>query len=195
MSRIKNMVVACLVFLSINPGLLHSQIKAFIFFNVLPGADHTVLTQWKMKPEPDTLSFEVERSRDKKIWERIATLSPHLSHLYSFADREPGEGLIYYRIKQAGVKDLSIYTDIKWVQVSKTGKLYIWPNPANNMLHVKTPFIKGSLDILDPGGRLMLKIAITDLITDVPVLRLSKGIYILHAKYKNEILVEKFIKE
>jgi hypothetical protein len=195
MARIKNIVIAGLVFLLINPGLLYSQIKPFIFFNVLPGADHTVLMQWRMKPEIDTLPFEVERGRDKKIWERIVPVNPHLSHLYSITDRQAGEGLIYYRIKQAGGKDLSIYTDIKWVQISKTGKLYIWPNPANNVLHVKTPFIKGSLDIIDPGGRLMLKITITDFITDVPVLRLSKGIYFLHAKYKKEILVEKFAKE
>ena len=195
MLRIKFIVVVSFVFLLISPGLLHSQTKPFILFDVLPGADHTVLTQWRMTPEIDTLPFEVERSRDKRTWERIASVAAHSSHQYSSTDTQPGEGLIYYRVRQVGSKGKFLYTGVNWVQISETGKLYIWPNPAKSVLHVKTPYVKGSMDIIDPGGKHILKITITDFITDIPTIRLSKGIYFLHVRYENEILVEKFVKE
>ncbi len=41
----------------------------------------------------------------------------------------------------------------------------------------------------------MLKISITGFITDVPIVRMSKGIYFIHVRYNNETLVEKFVKE
>jgi hypothetical protein len=195
MLRIKIMVVISLVFLLSSPGLLHSQTKPFILFDVLPGADHTVLTQWRMTPEIDTLPFEVERSRDKRNWERIASVAADSSHRYSSTDMQPGEGLIYYRVRQVGSKDRFLYTRLKWVQISETGKLYIWPNPAKSVLHVKTPYIKGSIDIIDPGGKHILKITITDFITDIPTIRLSRGIYFLHVRNENEILIEKFVKK
>lgn len=195
MSRIKIISAVRLVFLFICPLSLYSQTAPFIFFDVRPGTDHSVIMRWRMKPETDTLAFEVERSRDKNTWERIATVNTHSSHQYSFADMLPGEGYIHYRIRQVSDKNLSIHTDAKWVQISKTRKLYIWSNPAKDVLYVKTPYNKGSLDIIDAGGRLMLKIVITDFITDVPAMRLSKGVYFLHVKNGNKILVEKFIKE
>ena len=116
-------------------------------------------------------------------------------HQYSSTDREPGEGLIYYRVRQVGSKGSYLNTKIYWVQFSEKGRLFIWPNPANNVLHVKTPFTKGSIDIINAGGKQLLKIIITDFITDVPAIQLRKGIYFLHVRHENETLVEKFVKE
>jgi len=195
MSGIKIISVAGLVFLLIGPGLLHSQTEPFILFDVLPGADHTVLTQWRMAPETDTLPFEVERSRDKKTWERIASVAADSLHQYSSTDSQPGEGLIFYRVRQVDSKGRLLHTGVRWVQISESGKLYIWPNPAKSVLHVKTPYVKGRMDIIDPEGKHILKITITDFITNVPAIRLSKGIYFLHVRCENEILIEKFVKE
>jgi hypothetical protein len=50
--------------------------------------DHTVLAQWRMTHEIDTLPFEVERSRDKRRWERIAAVAVHSSNQYSITDSE-----------------------------------------------------------------------------------------------------------
>jgi hypothetical protein len=194
MLRVKIIIVVSFVFLLITPGPLHSQTKPFIFFDIRPSADHTVLTQWHMPPEVDTLPFQVEKSRDNRTWERIASVSAHLSHQYSYKDIHPGEGLIYYRVSQVDTRGKSLYSAINWVQFSETGKLYIWPNPTKDVLHVKTPYTNGSIDIINSEGKYILKITITNLITDVPTLRLSKGIYFLHVRHEKEILVGKFVK-
>jgi hypothetical protein len=195
MLRKKIIAVVSIVFLLISPSLLHSQGKSFTLFDVIPASDHTVLIQWRMKPEMDSLPFEVERSMDKRTWKRIAALAAHSSHQYASTDTQPGEGLVYYRVRQVGSKSRFLYTGVNWVQFSEKGKLYIWPNLANNVLHVKTPYVNGSMDIIDAGGKQILKITITNFITDVPTDRLSKGFYFLYVRHANETLVEKFVKE
>ncbi|MDP4261381.1 MAG: T9SS type A sorting domain-containing protein [Bacteroidota bacterium] len=195
MLRIKIIIVTSLVFLLTRAGQLYGQAEPFISFNVEPGAGHTVLIQWKTVPGNDSLRFEVERSRDKKTWESIADVAARLSHQYSSIDSKPGEGLIYYRVRQVSSGNRFSYTQEKWVQISNTGKLYIWPNPAKDVLHVKTPFVNGSVDIIDPGGKLIQKISIINLVTDVSIAGLSKGVYFLHVRHKNEVLVERFMKD
>jgi len=178
----------------LGPGLLYSQTGKFISFEVKPGTGNTVVVEWRFRAEADTLPFEVERTRNQVIWEQIALVQPKSNHYISI-DTYPGEGLVYYRVRQADAEHKLPYTPIKWVQIGKAGKLYIWPNPANDVLHVKVPFDKGSIDIVDPDGKLLQKLSITALVTNVPVFRLPKGIYFIHIRNENETLVEKFVKE
>jgi hypothetical protein len=51
------------------------------------------------------------------------------------------------------------------------------------------------MDIVDSRGKLIRKIIITDFITDLHIGSLAKGIYFLHIRNGNQLLVEKFIKE
>lgn len=177
-------------------GVLQSQpAGVFKSFDIQPGANRTVMIQWEISAEADTLRMEVERSSDQKIWERIWDVSVMPSHRYFVTDTIPREGLNYYRVLQAGILQQFINPVVKWVQVSKTGNLYIWPNPAFDMLNIKTPFTNGRIDILDSGGKLIFNINITALVTEVPIDRLSKGIYYIHVIHGNEVLTQRFLKQ
>ncbi|HEX6847989.1 MAG TPA: T9SS type A sorting domain-containing protein, partial [Chitinophagaceae bacterium] len=63
-----------------------------------------------------------------------------------------------------------------------------------DVLHVRTPFADGSMEIVDSEGKLMKKITITDFTTDVSIQQLAKGIYIIRVKHKKDAVAEKFIK-
>ncbi len=190
-----NFFIAVFVFLMSWPGLLHSETTAFASFDVQPYEGNIVIIQWSMTPERDTLPMEVERSRDRITWEKISLQPSQSSHQYFSIDSRPEDGLIYYRVRRTEGENKISYSDVRWVQVCKTDEVYIWPNPAKDILHVKTPFSKGSMDILDAGGKLMQKIAISGFNTEVPAACLSKGIYFLHIRHDDEVIVEKFIKE
>ena len=177
------------------PCLLYSQNNRITLFNVQPGKEHVVLIQWKAAPASDTLPFEIERSKDTINWEKIFQTGVASSHEYFFIDTMNGSGLFYYRIGQTDIKGHTFYSLYRWVQISKSGPLYIWPNPANDVLHIRTPFAKGSMEIYDSGGKLMLKRSITNNITNLPLLSFGKGIYFIRAKHDKEILAEKFVKE
>jgi hypothetical protein len=184
-----------LFFLLIGSTLLFAQTKGFTKFDVQPGPGRTVLVQWGISSLQDSIRFKVERSRDKKVWESLAAVARDATTQYSYSDINPLEGMNYYRIKEAGGKGRFLYSPVKWVQMSEAGKLIIWPNPANNILYVKTPFTRGSIDIINSGGRLLQKITITNYLTAINTQKLSRGLYLLQVKTETETLVERFIRD
>lgn len=194
MIRRKILAIAIVAFL-FWPGLLFSQSETFSTFDVQPCSGDIVVIQWTSIPESDTFPFDVERSRDKITWEKIAHVPAQASHTYFSIDSDPGDGLVYYRVKRFADAASISYSPAKWVQLCPQSELYIWPNPAKDVLYVKTPFVKGSMDIIDPGGKLMMKMNITNFVTDVPTACLSKGTYFIHIRYDNETLVQKVMKE
>ena len=193
MLHIKTFFVILIIILL--PCLLYSQNNQIVLFNVQPGKEQAVLIQWKVAPASDTVPCEIERSKDTINWEKIFRAGVELSHEYFFTDTMTGSGVFYYRIKQTDKKSNTSYSLTRWVQISKTGKLYLWPNPANDVLHIRTAFAKGSMEIFDAEGKLMVQRSITNYITDLPLLQLGKGIYFIRVKHDKEILAERFVKE
>lgn len=193
MLHLKTFFVVLIILLV--PRLLHSQNSQIALFNVQPGKGQVVSVQWKVAPEGDTLRFEIERSKDTIKWEKVHQAGIESSHEYFFTDKITGSGVFYYRIKQTDNNGKTSYSPTRWVQISNTGKIYIWPNPANDVLHVRTAFAKGSMEIFDAKGRLILKRSINNNITDLPLFQLGKGIYFIRVKHNKEILAEQFVKE
>lgn len=195
MLRIKLFLAAALVFLSAETGSLRSGQGRFILFEVKPDTGQRVFVQWRTAAAMDSLRFEVERSRDKTSWIKITDVPSGRLHFYSSIDTTAEEGLNYYRVRQIANGGQTTVSEIKWVQIDKKGKLYLWPNPATSVLHIKTPFVTGSIDIYDGGGRFISKQSINNFITDVATGRLSKGIYFLHIKHDKETFTERFVKD
>ncbi|HET9432082.1 MAG TPA: T9SS type A sorting domain-containing protein [Chitinophagaceae bacterium] len=189
-------IIAGVIFLMfLVSGSLYSQKDSLLSFDVQPGNGNTVLIEWRVFQENDTLPFEVERSADNNFWKRIAIVPSQLSKEYTYIDRQPEEGFNFYRVRKTGGSIISEFSLVNWVQITKTGKLYIWPNPTRDILHVRTSFLNGLIDVVDSEGKLVLRVAITNYITDVPTTRMSRGIYFLYVKFDDDILAERFVKE
>jgi hypothetical protein len=62
-------------------------------------------------------------------------------------------------------------------------------------VHIKTPFLSGSIDMMDTEGKLIRKIVITDFVIDISTGSLAKGVYFLHIRHGNQFMVQKFLKE
>ena len=189
----KLIIVASLALLLVKTEQLHSQTKLSISLDVQPGNNHTVVIQWNSKLEIDSFNYVLEKSTDKQTWQTVAE-TPQSLKGYSSVDYHPAEGLNYYRLKQTKSNGEFLLTEIKWIQINNAGKLYLWPNPATSVLHIKTPFGKGSIDIVDSEGKFILKISVINFITDIPTANLPKGIYFLHIKHDKKIFIEKFVK-
>jgi hypothetical protein len=155
MSRFKRILAVFSIVLV--PHSLYSQNKEVISLDVQPTSRQVVIIQWNLLPASDTLPLEVERSRDTINWQRISHMAIQSSHQYFITDSMPGDGLIYYRIKQVNNKSNSKYSSIKWVQISKTGNLYIWANPAKDLLHIRTPLSRAAWKSLMRKGNLCKK--------------------------------------
>lgn len=189
--KISSLITATL--LLIPSCLLYSQTNLFISVEVQPAAGCNIIIQWEAFAKWDTVKYEVEKSRDKKNWKVIAHEKVRSSHRYFIMDNEPEDSLNFYRIRQSGSQDN--YSEIKWVQVNTATDVFIWPNSAGNILHVKTPFLNGTMDIVDANGNLLVKMIITDFITEVYTAALGKGTNFLNIRSSNRFLVETFVKE
>ena len=171
-----------------------SQKKITIVFDVQRSDRHTVTMQW-IRPGEDSFDYVLEKNRDEKTWERIANISTQLTPCYDNIDLQAAEGVNYYRIVQRNHGELVAVSEAKSIEVINPDRLYIWPTPANNILHVRSPFVNGSMDINDAEGRFIRKIIISNFIIDVPIQALPTGMYFLHIRHGKDILVAKFIKQ
>ena len=158
-------------------------------------SDRTTVTIHWTKPQEDSFDYVLEKSVDAKTWQTIAHIRSELSPCYDYIDLQLKDGISYYRIAHKSQGQLLAVSDAKWIKTTNADKLYIWPTPANDILHIRSPFVNGHMNIIDSDGRLVRKIAIVDFITEVPLQALPSGIYFIQVRHGKDLLVEKFLKQ
>jgi hypothetical protein len=164
-------------------------------FKVEPGKDRTIVIEWNVPPQADHLEYNIEKSTDMRTWQTIAHILPQMSHNYTCIDSAPSAGINYYRIGRIALGNQILFSQVKWIQVADVARLYIWPSPAKDMLHIKCPFTTGTMNIVDRDGKFLYKITIINYITDIPLDRFPKGMYYLSVIHASESLVVKFLKQ
>jgi len=176
------------------PYLLYSQQITNSSLSVHEGKNQTVIIQWNIDAKAGKFSCLVEKSADKKTWEGVTRVENQFSSNYSAIDSCPFNGSNYYRIKLSSSSGQFFFTDTQCLQINNPGTLYTWPNPANEVLHIRSPFTEGTIDIFDAQGKFVKKITLTNYITDVHIGDLPKGMYFLHLTHNNYVLTKKFVR-
>lgn len=177
------------------PSIVFGQSVPFLSYEVQPGAGCTVLLRWEISAGADTLNYEVERSSDKQSWKVISREHIRSTHKYVVFDTQPADSINYYRIKQVGRSNSYVYSAVKSIQLFKAYEIYLWPNPVSEVLNVTTPFMSGTMDILDTNGLLVRKIIIVDFNITISTIGLARGVYFLHIRHADLYTVQRFVKE
>ncbi|MBL7740853.1 MAG: T9SS type A sorting domain-containing protein [Chitinophagaceae bacterium] len=167
----------------------------YIEFVAIVQSDKTVLLKWETSEEINNAYYQVERSTDNRTWLIIALVNPNSSHIYIYTDRQPVQGINYYRIRQVDRDGQYTYTSIRLVKISNDKQLFIWPNPVTDHLNIQTPVAWGSIEIYDANGKMIWKKVISSTIQSVPLQNLPSGVYVIQVRYGNDKLAEKFIKQ
>ncbi|MFT2011421.1 T9SS type A sorting domain-containing protein [Pontibacter sp. 13R65] len=122
--------------------------------------------QWLTASEKDNDRFEIERSTDGRKFEKIGTVTgkgnTNLETKYSFLDKKPVTGTVYYRLKQIDYDGQHEYSQV--IAVNGNGvehklQLQAHPSPFNNLLHVTVtaPVAERvTLQLADMKGRVLL---------------------------------------
>jgi len=113
---------------------------------------------WNVNNQEGIHTYEVERSKDGKSFEKIAALSARNSENYSLIDETPFSGNNYYRIKAIARSNRGIYSNIVRVNLNETQiSISTYPNPAkgNNLQISVSNFEKGNyhLNIYNAAGQ------------------------------------------
>lgn len=165
------------------------KIQAFPFTG-LKDVNNTVNLQWATTNELDSISYEVERSRDGVIFDPIGKISggnnPDSLQQYLFNDNKPFQGINYYRLKQVDENGRFTYSAVVSVMLEKTSVQYtIFPNPARytSTIQVLAEMKDVTVRLFDAlGQEVFLKsysaLAIGQQVK-IPLVGLSRGVYFL----------------
>ncbi len=149
----------------------------------------TVNLDWTTTLEINNQGFEIQRSKDGLVWEKLGFISGagnsnKIQH-YQFIDRFPSK-VNYYRLKQLDFDGKSDFSQIVSAFFAKAN-VSIYPNPARDVLYVNSSD-DGQLvyRIFDLTGKRIDYGATNDGI--IRISDLSKGLYILNLTSKTSNL-------
>lgn len=93
-----------------------------------------VKLSWTTTTELDNNRFEIERSADGRIFDKIGEVpgngNSNNLQKYVFYDEQPFAGKIFYRLKQVDVNNQSSYSNSRIVLFDDPHKLLVYPNPV-----------------------------------------------------------------
>lgn len=169
------------------------------------------LLHWATARELGTSHFEIERSDDAMDFIKIGELKSGNqkmeNQIYQYWDKEPQNGINYYRLKQVDLDGTFTYT--KTIAIDNQGIITkfefqkIYPNPAQNEINFVFAVPNQSelqLEIFDSNGQSVSKSSkdyskgIQNFTQNLS--SFSKGLYILRISNlkTGQVVMEKFIK-
>jgi hypothetical protein len=121
-------------------------------FNASLENNKTVLLSWKVSDGGgDIIGFVVQRSNDASAWKAIGTVrafsNPNTFSNYTFTDESPASGVNYYRLMIQSSDGTNTYSVIRPVMLSSIAGITVFPNPANNTIHVSAGTDKSWINI------------------------------------------------
>lgn len=160
---------------------------------------------WGTASEKDNKQFEIERSLDGKVFERIGTVAGNgnssTAKAYEFMDQHPVTGYNYYRLRQVDEDGKSTYSKPVALQFSAvnvtTLTANVYPTLAREEVTVKLPLglDKVNINILDASGRTVSKYTGVATELKVPVQQLTAGMYFVSIENGSSRETHRFIKQ
>ncbi len=163
---------------------------------------------WATATEENTEVFEVQRSADGRVFEKIgevAAVGFSVERVdYEFLDEQPLSGDNYYRLKIVDFDATFEYSNVAVVrhEVSENTIVSVFPNPTRNVLflNIKTTAVGDvALEVFDALGHSVLSqqepLKGGSQTLDLPTDRLPKGTYFIKITLpQGKILTERFMK-
>ena len=151
--------------------------------------------EWKTTDEVNLNHYEIERSNNGRVFEKIASLDAlnrSGNHTYKLSDFNPWASngkQLFYRLKMIDIDGKFRYSRIVSFSNSLFTTIHVSPNPTSNMLNVQLQAGKGNhvIKIMDAAGKLASAERF-DLTEGSQILRLNvnslaSGTYLIMVQY------------
>lgn len=128
-------------------------------FDASATADESVFIRWETSSEVNNDYFLLERSSDLNQWEPVAKVkgagNSNSFNYYEWLDKQPLNGISYYRLKQFDFDGTASESDIREVYFNSYGfseqRLLVYPNPSKAEVYVQIDF-KANLQLIVRNG-------------------------------------------
>lgn len=151
--------------------------------------------QWATAGEMNTQNFELQSSTDGHNFITIGSI-PALGnggHNYSYNDSTGFIGRIFYRLKMTDTDGHFMYSSIVIINGQNDIAVSIYPNPANDVIHVvvSNDLIGSPLRLYNMHGQLLVSKIISTNNVQLSVGNYSRGIYLVQLQNGTTIKVIK----
>jgi Concanavalin A-like lectin/glucanases superfamily/Secretion system C-terminal sorting domain len=162
--------------------------------------NQTVLLQWKVTEEINTVQFVIERSNGSNAFTTIGTKQPLNAGNtgYTLTDNAPfANGAVqYYRLKIIDKNGGYKYSNIIRISSQSTNQpVIIFPNPVKDVITISGLKQTGTIKIISADGKMMQQQIVTAQTITLDLSNYAKGIYLLQYLVKGEVLSQKIIKQ
>ncbi|MEO8823990.1 MAG: T9SS type A sorting domain-containing protein [Ginsengibacter sp.] len=155
---------------------------------------------WDLNQGINNLGYHIERSNDGQSWKEIGFLNNIPSGgtaSYTFLDKNPENGMNYYRIQASGFDEKTRYSKTIAQNIKDQRNLRIWPVPASSFINIETSGRAASTNaiirIINPIGQVIISSPLHAGTNKVNIEKLHPGIYIARIKLANGSLINKEI--
>jgi hypothetical protein len=139
------------------------------------------LLQWTTTEETNTDRYEVERNAGtdfEKIGQVKVNANSNLEKHYTFEDKQPLSGTIYYRLKIVDKDGQVDYSKTATVKSDGKARIYIYPNPVPGQLYVKGAHNGSVYQVKTMSGQVLQKGQLNST-GGINVSALATGMYVL----------------
>ncbi|HRO41335.1 MAG TPA: T9SS type A sorting domain-containing protein [Flavipsychrobacter sp.] len=182
-----------------NGGTAPLSIKLLSFEAKLQ-QDKQVMLEWITEQEKDVARYIIERSYDATDWKYLSekqpvTNSSNERRVYQLVDKQPGTGIVYYRLTEVDLNGKKTQAPIRFVKITAepNSLASVYPNPNNGKRATisSSIFSEGevTLKIIGVDGKIYQSQIINEpnaetfTITD---LQLAAGNYYINLQSKNK---------
>lgn len=162
-------------------------------FEGMADEDHNHLI-WITLSESKCDYFEVQRSENGINFEVIGEVKcagySNKEMNYNFIDKEPQDGIEYYRLKQIDFDGKFDFSQIIAIERNKTSVISVYPNPARNKLTITGSQKGKNFLIVNQLGQLQKQGTIQSVFEEIDISDLAKGIFILQVDNENILFVK-----
>ncbi|MCE7059739.1 ice-binding family protein [Dyadobacter sp. CY343] len=131
-------------------------------FDVAKGEMGTVVLDWATTSETNSDRFEIQRSENGKLWNKLAHVMSNGESAglisYSYTDATPVKGKSLYRLKIIDKDETFAYSKIRSISLDAANKIALYPNPAVDQLTLlaNDPGKIQRVQFLNTAGKLVM---------------------------------------
>ncbi|MEL6255112.1 MAG: T9SS type A sorting domain-containing protein [Bacteroidota bacterium] len=101
----------------------------------------TISLEWSTANEVNNDHFIIEKSTDGNFFNKIGEVNAVGNSQdiqdYQFSDLSPGQGILYYRLKQVDIDGAFSYSKVLELSVEGAQQVSLYPNPVENHLEIR----------------------------------------------------------
>lgn len=164
--------------------------------------NNEVQVSWETATEEHLRHFEVQRSTNNIDFTTMGIVEPGRTS-YRFNDKQPLQGINYYRVKSVDIDGAYTYTTIATVNIKEGAAIVssLYPNPGNGNITLQLQgAVNGTvaMQVLDQYGRILITKQLGEqhtsrFTTPVNVSGLSKGNYIVKLLVGDKVYLNKLL--